>query len=684
VKKNISSISIIFLIFILYSNSFTVVWHLDDPPNITENTYLTINNLLLETLWNTFFAKPYSDGQLYRPIANLSFALNWYIGQDKPFGYHVVNLFIHVLSALFLFKATLLLLHTPSLKKQPEQDALFIALLSTILWAINPIQTQAVTYVVQRMASMSAMFYIFALYSYIRARQTQVFMQSVKNLLLCCLFFLLALGCKENAVTLIPSLLLIELLFFKNTDRFSRTIRTLLTAANIIFILVAFYYIYSHINLQTLTSPIGSRPFSLLERLLTQPAILFFYLSLLLYPSPARLSIDHSFPLSTSLITPWTTLPALLGIAALLAFAVHQRKKTPLLSLAILFFFINHLVESTIIPLELIFEHRNYLPSFFLFLPIAAGIHWAIKKSASSSRLVHFTLVALIPLLLIAIGLGTYSRNQIWATEESLWADALTKASDNARPYAKLGEIYGWHKERTPENLQTAVILFEKSINLESPRTSFKAAIVGNIGKVYFNYGMLDQATTSYRRSLEINPDFITSRFDLANVLTLQGNFEQALEQINHVIKTSDLQSRFFNLKAHLLLWLDRPDEAAEYSSKAIHRTTVNKERYFYICGVALTRAGHTSQGLWFFNQALKQEPENSRILFSLIENRLLAHETKEAKKFAARLIDRHGLSQIKADLERLPKDYGSVPVNVEIITPAILEAANEAIAALR
>lgn len=120
-KKSISSISIIFLIFILYSNSFTVVWQLDDPPNITENNYLTINNLLPETLWNTFFAKPYSDGQLYRPIANLSFALNWYFGQDKPFGYHLVNLLIHILTALFLYKTTLLLLHTPSLKNNQSR-----------------------------------------------------------------------------------------------------------------------------------------------------------------------------------------------------------------------------------------------------------------------------------------------------------------------------------------------------------------------------------------------------------------------------------------------------------------------------------------------------------------------------------------------------------------------------------
>lgn len=216
------------------------------------------------------------------------------------------------------------------------------------------------------------------------------------------------------------------------------------------------------------------------------------------------------------------------------------------------------MVESTIIPLELIFEHRNYLPSLFLFLPIAVGIHWAFRHAASSNRLVHSTLVILIPLLLVAIGLGTYSRNQVLGHGKSLWSDALSKAPNNARPYAKLGEIYGWHKEKTPENVQIAVALLHKALERNSPRTSFKAAIVGNIAKVYGNYGLLDQAVKFYKQSLEINPDFINSRFDLANALTLQGNFVQALEQIDIVITKNDQQSRFFNLKTMLLLRLGR------------------------------------------------------------------------------------------------------------------------------
>lgn len=673
------------LIGIIYSHSLTSPWILDDPPNILQNPPIKIDNILPETLWHTFFAKPFAEGTLYRPTVNFTFALNWLIGKDSPLGYHIVNLLIHLCATHFLFRTTFLLLDPAQASSKNKNNAYTIALLASLLWAINPIQVPAVTYIVQRMASMAAMFCILAVYTYLKARRSSSQQRRIAYFLLCLLNCLLALGCKENAITLVPSLFALEYFFFHTSnDQLSKIAFRTTFVATLCFFAAGVYYIIDHNLLEYLNSPIGSRPFSLGERLLTQPSILLFYISLLFFPSPTRLSIDHSFPLSTSFWHPWATLPAILLVLGLIIFALVQRRKQPLLGFAILFFFINHLVESTIIPLEMVFEHRNYLPSMFMFLPVAAGLQSALEQTKQSSRLVHFTLIASIPLLLIALGLGTYSRNKVWATEESLWTDALDKASTNARPYAKLGEIYGWQKEKTPENLRTAVALLEKATHLESPRTSFKAAIVGNIGKVYFNYGLLDLAVSSYQRSLDINPDFITSRFDLANALTLQGKFDEALNQINQVIAKNDLQSRFFNLKSHLLLWLDRPKEAAENSSQAMHRTLVNKERYFYNCGVALTRAGHFSQGLWFLRQACKEDPENRRILYSLIENRLLANDPEHAKKYAGQLVSQHGLPQIKTDLEKLPKDYGSVPVHVEIITPVMLEAANEALSALR
>ena len=668
------------LVFCSYANTFHSSWQLDDPPNITENFLLHINNLQPETLWQTFFAKPFSDGDFYRPIANFSFSLNWYLGQANPLGYHIVNLSIHLVAALFLFKSIWLLMCTRNRDESDNINAYHIALLSAILWAVNPIQTQAVTYIVQRMASMAGMFFIIGIYHFISARQASARINIFKHFIFCGLFFLLALGCKENSITFIPSLLLIEIFFFPKNTQSSQIILRLLTAANIFLFGVAFFYIINQNYLQSLTVPMGTRPFSILERILTEPSILLFYLSLIFYPSPARLSIDHSFPLSTSLFSPWNTLPAIFCIVLLLIFAIQRRHINPLLCFSILFFFINHSVESTIIPIELIFEHRNYIPSLFLFLPISAGLICLINHFAATSRLLHRVLLIAITLFLIIIGLGTYNRNSVWHSEESLWADTLSKAQDNARPYAKLGEIYGWQKEKNSENLQISVALFHKALERESPRTSYKAAIVGNIGKVYRNYGMLDQAIEFFHKSLELNSDFNTSRYDLAETLALQGKFEQALKQIDIVITKNGQQSRFFNLKALILLWLDRPKKAVVFTQKAMHKTFVNKERYFYNTGVGLGRANCYKQGEWFLKRALHQFPNDTRILLSLIENRLLADDTSSARKYTLKLLERQGIVSLSDIFESLQTEYSAVPINVDLISPIIIETATSSV----
>ena len=141
------------------------------------------------------------------------------------------------------------------------------------------------------------------------------------------------------------------------------------------------------------------RPFSPLERLLTQGRVLFLYVSLLLYPIPSRLMFLHDIDTSRSLFDPWTTLAAIIGIVLCLLFAALKAKKYPLLSFAILFFILNHLVEGTLIPLELIYEHRNYIPSMFFFVPIAFGMVRCLDYFAYSRGFQGFMAAGLTLLL---------------------------------------------------------------------------------------------------------------------------------------------------------------------------------------------------------------------------------------------------------------------------------------------
>ena len=139
-----------------YGNTLQSAWHFDDYPNIVQNPRLHITDLTPGSIFKTVFAYPGSGNGVRRPVVWPTFSLNWYFGQDDVRGYHTINLIIHFLTAAILFLTVLNLLRSPNLRGKYHGSESSIALLAATLWAINPIQTQAVTYIVQRMASMAA------------------------------------------------------------------------------------------------------------------------------------------------------------------------------------------------------------------------------------------------------------------------------------------------------------------------------------------------------------------------------------------------------------------------------------------------------------------------------------------------------------------------------------------------
>ena len=167
-RRLIFSILILSLaIFSIYSNSVDCSWHFDDKPNITDNPNLHLSALNWDNIKRTLFSDRKNPTTFYRPVACLSFAFNYYVGGLDVFGYHLVNILVHLLTTIFLFLFLYNTLNLPSLKGKYHSKAFEIAMLATFLWALNPVQTQAVTYIVQRMASMAGMFYMMSMYFYL-------------------------------------------------------------------------------------------------------------------------------------------------------------------------------------------------------------------------------------------------------------------------------------------------------------------------------------------------------------------------------------------------------------------------------------------------------------------------------------------------------------------------------------
>ncbi|NNF98296.1 MAG: hypothetical protein HKM93_02870 [Desulfobacteraceae bacterium] len=467
IKKTISTLIILItLIFLSYSNTFQSSWHLDDYINIVERSELHLNTLSLESIKKTFFQKKTTHDRLYRPIPCLSFGLNWYTSQQAVLSYHLVNISIHLLTAFTLFSVIRLLFKTPNLYLKYRSFGYSIALLSSVIWAIHPIQTQAITYIVQRMASMAALFYAVGLFFYLKGKFATVFNKKILFYTCCLLSYMLAIGSKENAIVFPLSLLLVDFVFFRDENLISKKLLYFLifVLLTISFITIIYFYGVRRTDPITfLTKLYQIRPFSFFERMLTEPRVLIFYLSQIFYPVGSRLSIAHDFELSTSFLSPWTTLISIIIVFSLILFGVLGKKTYPILSFSILFYFLNHTIESSILPLELIFEHRNYLPSFFLFIPISLGLIKLLSRYNRSNKLIMYFLMVFGVVLVFSMGIGTYLRNDVWKDEKSLWNDALMKAPSSARPYIQLA--YG-HYSKIGDTKKT-LELNQKAINLK-------------------------------------------------------------------------------------------------------------------------------------------------------------------------------------------------------------------------
>ncbi|WP_139786737.1 tetratricopeptide repeat protein [Desulfamplus magnetovallimortis] len=351
------------------------------------------------------------------------------------------------------------------LKKYDENTRIFTAALSAFLWAINPVQVQAVTYIVQRMASMAAMFYIIAIFYYLKGRLDFSKKRQALFFAIALLSYLLSFGSKQNGIMLPFALLLIEILFFNFSIKFpsTKTQWFILLLGLFTISLILFTEIFDRIDFD---HP-EQRAFTAGQRFLTEFRVVIFYISQILYPIASRFSIVHDFHISTSILNPLSTFFSILSIIFLIVFAVMLRKKSPALTFAILFFFLNHIIESTFIPLEIVFEHRNYLPSLFLFFPISIGLYQVLNYYKQKNKFIFFSISGFITCLIILTGFSTYIRNFDWETEESLWLDAMNKAPESARAYQNYAKAF-IDRHEANKSANNAIYDYYFNLNRES------------------------------------------------------------------------------------------------------------------------------------------------------------------------------------------------------------------------
>ncbi|MCX5826531.1 MAG: tetratricopeptide repeat protein [Deltaproteobacteria bacterium] len=576
------------ILLLVYANSFDCAWHYDDSVNILENKNIRINNLSWAEIEKSFYSWSEIKQNLYgpvdsyatwsRPFAYFSFGLNYYFGGLNVFGFHVVNFAIHYLAAVFLFLFIHNMLQLPLLKEKYGSYAYSAALLSAVLWAVHPIQVPAVTYIVQRMASMASLFYIIAMYLYLRGRTAPTVPKAVIFYFLCFTSFLLALGSKQNAAMLPVSLILFDLFFIQGISRGNviRVIKILgvMTACGLVFVL---FYIKSNPS----TLDYGVRMFGMGERLLTQPRVFFYYISLLFYPISSRLMLIHSIDISKSLFNPWTTIVSIAALLMLLGTALWKARRMPLISYCVLFFFVNHLIEGSFFSLELVYEHRNYLPSMLFFLPLVIGFLNVLDFFAEKKSMC-IVLVTAVTSMMIIWGVTTFMYNDIFKNEMTLWSDNAKKTPKLHGPHHNLGIAY-----LTAGHLTEAYAECQLALN---------APILGNLTNKYKTYitlvqyyiavGDMEKVLYYANESLKLFPN----RADLHNlkglILMEKKGLDAGEEEIKKAISLRPNDATFhFNLGL-VLLKKGQPDKAMSEAQKALRRDQNSWQAYLLISDV--------------------------------------------------------------------------------------------------
>lgn len=663
------------LLFLVYSNSFDATWHLDDYYNIIGNELVHAEASRPGSILKPF-GSFLDSGHLNRPLAFFTFAVNWFWGQDNPRGYHLVNILIHLLAAFFLFRTIQILFETPRLSGTWKRSRIeFISLLAAVLWAVNPIQVQSVTYIVQRMASLCGMFYILSIYLYVKARLAGILTK--KSFLLfaaCGLSFLAAFLTKENAALLPVVLVLIEATFFQDITR-KKVRMTILGVALAMgmAVLIGGAIVFYNGNLLSVLN-FEERFFTPLERLLTQPRILLFYLTLIFYPTPNRLSPVHDIEISTSLLHPWTTLPSILIVCVLVGYAIYKLRKWPILSFAILFFFLNHIIESSIIPLELIFEHRNYTPAMFLFWPVAVGLERLLTQYRDRNPIVFRALLVFIPLLIVGLGTGAYIRNSVWFSEKLLWEDALSKAPQSARSYVQLA--WGHYQRRGDQN--TALLLYHEALKKKHNRNSQYSKIYNNIANIYLQAGDCSRAVEYWQKSHEVSQNFYIPRYRLALALTRCGRLDDALPHLDHVIAQKPDFSKALNLKGVIRLIQNRPQEALVLFRQALKLEPANAH-YHLNTGAGFHLLGDYRKAELFLAGALRDTQRERIALLWNAKNYLAMGKPSTADSLLGELVAKLPLDELSLWLEM---GFKARMYKSEIIFPAADETLGNLLAA--
>lgn len=549
---------------VAFANSFSGPFIFDGLASIEKNTSI-------HRVSESLSPPPDSLTVSGRPLLNLSLALNYALDERNPRGYHLANLLIHVLAALALFGILRRTLLQPALRPRFGDASLPLASAIAILWAVHPLQTESVTYVVQRAESLMGLFYFLTIYCFIRATEENA--RGLAWPALAVIAALCGMATKEVMITAPLMALLYDRTFVAGTfrDALAKRWRFYLALAST-WILLAWLILT---GAQGIDGTGGFSPkASWHTYALGQAWAIAHYLRLAIWPHPLVLDYGGKvFLPSTALLV-----PAALLVGALLTGTVLALRRRPAIGFAGCWFFGILALTSSVIPLgDMIVEHRLYLPlAALIALPVLALHAWLGKRSILVLAAVALTFTVL-----------TLRRNADYATALSIWSDTVAKRP-SARGFLSLGNAWMAGGQMTD-----AIESFSRALEIDPDNRKVHA----NLGKAYQETGRLDEALTEYQKALAIDPAFHIAHNNLGSLLARTGRPDEAIAHYRAALESKPDSAEAHNNLGNVFFRAGNPSEAAIHYRKAVDFQPQDLEIRFSLGG-ALYSMGQSAEAI--------------------------------------------------------------------------------------
>jgi hypothetical protein len=546
----VGSLLAVSLVLLVFHDVPDNTFHFDDAHNITENRYARIDTLTFGALKAAATESPLNR----RWIPNASFAVDWWRGGGEARTFLTTNLWLHALTATAVF--LLLNVVVSSTLGGVSRGGIVAAWLGAAMWAVHPINVQAVTLIVQRMTQMACLFSVLCVLFYLLARISG--RRWVKGLLLAVSLLALLLGAasKENAWILPVLVYLAELGVVRNRKPLFPTVFEKVSALAMSGVAAITFVVTAAGNgpvYRYLEGAYRTRDFTMVERLLTQPRVVLHHLSQIVWPVPGRFSLEHDFALSRSLFDPATVgamLVAVAWIAAGVWLLCRVGRRT--FGFLVLWVPVALLIESSIVGLEMIFEHRMYLPSVGLFGLAALGVAWIVEET----RVPKLASGIVFALILVGMARSTMSYIPVWRTRMSLSQNSVRVAPGSARAWSDLGKEHAMAGDidEAEKALRTAlsldpdnrwaseylgIVMMDRGRLEEAEQLLWVANtwdpgnpdVYNALGEVSFRRELYSEAEAFFRHSVTFRPWNPNYRWNYALSLEKQSRCSEALGQ---------------------------------------------------------------------------------------------------------------------------------------------------------